>query len=138
MNTSTVVCNSSCRGLSHYRGLAVADTSLIQPLLPCSSSSVARIALVSLLTRSIHLRCDRTLLLLPGCTISNVCLPTKPWCRLFTSPNLLSLTFPYLSVLLSTFSLSLMLSFLTLHLLSLSYTRYLRNLHCNENMFIKF
>ena len=51
--------------------------------------------------------------LLPGGTISRVFLPTYSWSRLLTSPNHLSLAFLHLSVMFSTFSLSLMSSFLT-------------------------
>ena len=51
--------------------------------------------------------------ILPGGTISRVFLPTYSWSSLFTCPNHLSFAFMYISVIFSTSSLSLMLSFLT-------------------------
>ena len=67
--------------------------------------------IISYLTPFIHLCFGLTLvvlplpLLLPGCTISSVCLPTKSWSVLFTCPNNLRIAFLQLSVMLSTFSL---------------------------------
>ena len=52
---------------------------------------------------------NKILVLFPGGTISGVFLPTYSWSRLFTCPNHLSLAFLHLSVIFSTFSLSLML-----------------------------
>ena len=57
-----------------------------------------------------------SLLLHPGGTFSCVCLPTYSLYRPFTTPNQLNLTFCHLSVMSSTFSLSLALSFLTFSL----------------------
>ena len=94
--------------------VAAADTILLQPVLSWTSSFVVPMALMSRLTQSIHLCFGLPLfLLLPGGTISRVFLPTYSWSRLFTWPNHLSLTFLHLSVMFSTFSLSLMSSFLT-------------------------
>ena len=70
-------------------------------------------ALMSWLTQFIHLCFGLPRFLLPGCTISIVFLPTYSWSRLFTWPNHISRAFLHLSPILSTFSLSLMLSFLT-------------------------
>ena len=71
------------------------------------------IAIVSRLTQSTNLCFGRPLFLLPGGTISRVFLPTYSLSRLCTCPNHLSIAFLYLSVIFSTSSLSLMLSFLT-------------------------
>ena len=68
---------------------------------------------MSRLTQSIHLCFGLPLFLPPGGTISRVFLPTYSCSRLFSWPNYLSLAFLQLSVLFSTFSLSLMSSFLT-------------------------
>ena len=68
---------------------------------------------MSRLTQSIHLCFSLPRFLLPGGTISSVFLPTYSLSRLFTWPNHLSRAFLHLSAILSTFSLSLMLSFLT-------------------------
>ena len=83
----------------------------------CSSSQFCHglhfccldIALMSQLTQSIHLCFGLSLLLLPCSTVSSVCLPTYSWSRLFMCPNCLRPA----SRDLSTFSLSLMLSFRT-------------------------
>ena len=71
---------------------------------------------MSRLTQSIHLCFGLPLFLLPGGTISRVFLPTYSLSRLFTWPNHLSLAFLHLSVMFSTFSLSLMSSFVTWYL----------------------
>ena len=63
--------------------LLPAYTILLQPVLTWTSSSVIPIALISRLTQSFHLCFGLPLLLLPGCTISNLCLPTLSWSRLF-------------------------------------------------------
>ena len=68
---------------------------------------------MSRLTQSIHLCFGLPRFLLPGGTISIVFLPTYSWSRLSTWPNHLSRAFLHLSAILSTFSLSLMLLFLT-------------------------
>ena len=68
---------------------------------------------MSRLIQSIHLCFGLPRFLLPGGTISSVFLPTYSLSRLFTWPNHLSRAFLHLSAILSTFSLSLMLSFLT-------------------------
>ena len=70
------------------------------------------IALMSQLTQFIHLCIDPPLLRLPGGTVSRVFLPTLSWFRLFTCPDHLNLDFLQLSVIHSTFGLSLLLSFL--------------------------
>ncbi len=77
------------------------------------SSFVVPMALVSRLTQSIHLCFGLPLFLLPGCTISRVFLPTYSWSRLFAWPNHLNFAFLHISVMFSTFSFSLMTSFLT-------------------------
>ena len=68
---------------------------------------------MSRLTQSIHLCFDLHRFLLPGGTVYRVFLPTYYWSRLLTWPNHLSLAFLHPSVMISTSSLSLMLSFLT-------------------------
>ena len=62
---------------------------------------------------AIHLCFGLPSFLLPGGTISRVFLPPYSWSRLFAWPNHLSRAFLHLSAILSTFSLSLMFSFLT-------------------------
>ena len=69
------------------------------------------------LTKSIHLCFGLLLFLLQGGTIYRVFLPTYSLSRLFTWPNHLSLAFLHLFVMFSTFSMSLMSSFLTWFLL---------------------
>ena len=79
----------------------------------CSSSQfwhglrLVSMALLSLLTQSIHLCFGLPRFLLPGGTISIVFRPTYSWSRLFTCPNLLSVAFLHHSVLFSTYSISL-------------------------------
>ena len=86
-------------------------------------------ALVSRLTQYIHLCFGLLLFLLPGCTISRVFLPTYSWSRLFAWPNHLSLAFLHLSVMFSTFSFSLMSSFLTWSLLATCPSEHLHFCH---------
>ena len=57
-------------------GFAAADTILLQPVLSWTSSFVVLMALVCRLTLSIHLCFVLPRFLLPGGTISRVCLPT--------------------------------------------------------------
>ena len=79
-----------------------------------TSFSVVPIALKSRWTQSIHLCFGLLLLLLRSGIISSVCLgPTYSWSRLFTCPNHLSLAIQHLTVMFSTFSLFLVVSFLT-------------------------
>ena len=90
---------------------------LLQPVLSCTSSFVVPMALMSRLTKFIHLRFSLPHLLLAAGTISSVFrhifgLVSGP--GFFTCQNHLSLAFLHLSVIFSTFSLSLMSSFLTL------------------------
>ena len=66
--------------------------------------------IISRLTQSIHL-CFR-LYLLPGCGVSSVCIQTLSFSPV-SCPNHLILELLHLSVMFSTFSLSLMSSFLT-------------------------
>ena len=68
---------------------------------------------MSRLTQSIYICCGLPLFLRPGGVISIVFLRTQSWSRLFTWPNNSSLVFLHISVVFSTFILSLMLSFLT-------------------------
>ena len=95
-------------------GVTVADTILLQPVLSWTSSSGIPIDLITRLTHATHLCFVISLLILPGGTISSVCLLALSLSRLFACPNHLGLAFLHLSVIFSTFSLSLMLSFLTL------------------------
>ena len=116
-------CNESCLFLRIRLFLAAPiwlwgrcdrhNSPLGQPVLSWTSSFVAPMALMSRLTQSIHLCFGLPLFLLPGGTISRVFLPTYSWSRLFTWPNHLGLAFLHLSVMFSTFSLSLMSPFLT-------------------------
>ena len=88
------------------------DTILIQPALACTSYVIVPIALRFRLTHSIHLCFGLPLprRLLPCGTISVDDRPTISWSRLCTCPNHLSLVFLHLSVMFSSFSISLMLS----------------------------
>ena len=96
-------------------------------------------ALVTRLTQSIHLCFGLPLFLLPGGTISRV------WSGLFTWPNHLGLAFLHLSEMFSSFSLSLMSSFLTwslilwphahLHIfISVTSTFYILSMICLNNV----
>ena len=99
----------------HNCGVDAADTFRLQLILSWTSSSVIWIAFMFLLTQSINL-CYGLPLLVPGGTFCSVCFPKYSCSRLFTCPNHFSLAFLHLSVMFSTFSLSLMSSFLTLYL----------------------
>ena len=57
-------------------GIAAADTILLQPVMSLTSSVVVPMALMSRLTQSFHLCLVLPRFLLPGGTISRVCLPT--------------------------------------------------------------
>ena len=99
---------SSSSSRSHSAMIAAADTILLQPVLSWTSSFVVPMALMSRLTQYIHLCFGLPLFLFPGGTICRVFLPTYCWSRLFTC-----IAFMHLSVMFSTFSLSMMSSFLT-------------------------
>ena len=94
-------------------GIAAVDSILLQPVLSWTSSFVVPVAVMSRLKQSTHLCFGHPRFLLPGGTISRVFLPKLSWFRLFTWSTHLSRAFLHLSAILSTFSLSLMFSFLT-------------------------
>ena len=68
-------------------------------------------ALISCLIKSIHLGFGIPRFLLRGGTIATVFLPTYSLSHLLTCPNYLNLAFLHLSVIFSTFSISLVSSF---------------------------
>ena len=89
------------------------DISIIQPVLSRSSSWVVPIVIMSQLTQPIHICFGLTLLFLPGGTIFNVFLPTYSLSsRLSTCPNHVNIAFQHPSGIFSTFSITLMSSFL--------------------------
>ena len=110
---SSTSSSSSSMPLRLCCGVAAADTILLQPVMSWTSSFVVPMALMSQLTQSIHLCFGIPRFRLPGGTISRVFLPPLSWSRLFTWANHLSRAFLHLYAILSTFSLSLMFSFLT-------------------------
>ena len=88
----------------------MADTILLQPVLSWTSSFVVPMALMARLTQSTHL-CFGLLLFLPGGTISSFFRHILGLVSSRVQTTSVALSCP--SVILSTFSLSLMLSFLT-------------------------
>ena len=96
-------------------------------------SFVVLIALMSQSTQSIHLCFSLPLFLLPGGTTSRVFRPTYSWSRLFTCPNHLGLAFLHISVIFSTFSLSLELSFLTWCVAKRPFTLFIDRIYWSTN-----
>ena len=106
-------CSSSrLYSVPRYCRVAAVDTILFQPVLACTSSSIFPICL-SWHGPSISALIGLPVRLLPDGTVFVVYLPTISWSRLFTCPNHRNLVFLHLSVMLSWFSLSLVLPFLS-------------------------